>query len=107
MWVSAFVVVNGYVSFGHGHGGLAFMMVKRGELRDEKGHFFLQDKMRENVRREENSYRVCLVGGVEKWEDRKYFNFSHFCLVGSEKSGGMEKVSLYKFTYTLLLKNDV
>ena len=22
------------------------------------------------------------------------------------KSGGMEKVSLYKFTYTLLLKND-
>ena len=41
--------------------------------------------MRENVRREENSYRVCLVGGVEKWEDRKYFNFSHFCLVGSEK----------------------
>ena len=62
--------------------------------------------MRENVRREENSYRVCLVGGVEKWEDRKYFNFSHFCLVGSEKSGGMEKVSLYKFTNIPLLKND-
>ena len=35
--------------------------------------------------------RVCLVGGVEKWndrklwEDRKDFNFSHFCLVGSGK----------------------
>ena len=47
--------------------------------------------MRENVRREENSYRVCLVGGVEKWEDRKYFNFSHFCLVGSEKVEGWKK----------------
>ena len=22
---------------------------------------------------------------VEKWEDRKDFNFCHFCLVGSEK----------------------
>ena len=84
MWVQAFVVVNGYVSFGHGHGGLAFMMVKRGELRDEK-------EMRENMRREENSYRVCLVGGVEKWENRKYFNFSHFCLVVSEKVEGWKK----------------
>ena len=31
------------------------------------------------------SLRVCLVGGVEKWENRKYFNFSPFCLVGSGK----------------------
>ena len=98
MWVSAFVVVNGYVSFGHGHGGLAFMMVKRGELRDEREHFFfLQDKMRENVRREENSYRVRLVEGVEKledrkqWEYRKDFSFSHFCLVESEKVEGWKK----------------
>ena len=29
--------------------------------------------------------RVCLVGGVEKWEDRKNFNFSHFCLIESGK----------------------
>ena len=41
-------------------------------------------------------FRVCLVGGVEKWEDRKWwedrkmgdkkdFNFPSFCLVESEK----------------------
>ena len=42
----------------------------------------------------ENSERM------EKWENRKDFNFSHFCLVRSEK------VSLYKFTHILLLKND-
>ena len=35
--------------------------------------------------------RVCLVGEVEKlkdrkwWEDRKDFNFSHFCLIESGK----------------------
>ena len=28
------------------------------------------------------SFRVCLVGGVEKWEDRKYLVFPHVCLVG-------------------------
>ena len=39
-----------------------------------------------------SSLRVCLVGGVEKWEDRKLWEngkhlvFSHVCLVG-----GMEK----------------
>ena len=32
------------------------------------------------------SLRVRLVGGVEKWEDRKGLVFSHVCLVG-----GMEK----------------
>ena len=43
--------------------------------------------------------RVCLVGRVEseriengemmeKWENRKDFNFSHFCLVDSKKVGG-------------------
>ena len=32
------------------------------------------------------SFRVRLVGGVEKWEDRKYLVFPHVCLVG-----GVEK----------------
>ena len=36
----------------------------------------------------------------------KNFNFPHFHLVGSRKSGGREKVCLYKFTHTPLLKND-
>ena len=43
---------------------------------------------------------------MEKWEDRKDFNFFPFYLVGNGKSGEMEKVSLYKFTHTPLLKND-
>ena len=30
-------------------------------------------------------------GRIEKWEDRKYFNFSHFCLIGSEKVEGWKK----------------
>ena len=30
-------------------------------------------------------------GMMEKWEDRKDFNFSHFCLVGSEKVKGWKK----------------
>ena len=40
---------------------------------------------------------MCLVGGVEKWEDRKWwedrkdFNLSHFCLVESEKVEGWKK----------------
>ena len=33
----------------------------------------------------------CLVGGVEKWEDRKDFNFSPLCLVVSEKVEGWKK----------------
>ena len=28
---------------------------------------------------------------MEKQENRKYFNFSHFCLVGSEKVEGQKK----------------
>ena len=36
-------------------------------------------------------FRVRLVGGVEKWEDRKDFNFPHFCLVESEKVEGWKK----------------
>ena len=44
---------------------------------------------------------------MEKGEDRKYFNFSLFFFGQEWKSGKMEKVSLYKFTHTLLLKNDV
>ena len=43
---------------------------------------------------------------MEKLEDRKDFNFSHFCLVGSGKVEGKKKLSLYKFTHTTLLKND-
>ena len=50
--------------------------------------------------------RVCLVGGVKKWNNRKYFNFFPFCLVGSEKVEGWIKMSLYKFTHIPLLKND-
>ena len=47
---------------------------------------------------EEITFRVCLVGGVEKWKDRKWwedrkdFNFPHFCLVGSEKVEGWKKL---------------
>ena len=61
--------------------------------------------------------RVCLVGGVKKWKDRKWwedgkvreykiFYFLSFLFGWEWKSGEMEKVSLYKFTYTYLLKND-
>ena len=44
-----------------------------------------------------SAYKVCLVGRVEKWEDRKWrddekdFNFPHFCLVRSEKVKGWKK----------------
>ena len=31
---------------------------------------------------------VRLVGGMEKWENKKIFNFPHFYLVGSEKVKG-------------------
>ena len=44
---------------------------------------------------------------MENWENRKYFNFSNFCLVESEKVDGQEKMNLYKFThiwYTLVKK---
>ena len=30
-------------------------------------------------------------GRMKKWEDRKYFNFPHFCLVGSGKVEGWKK----------------
>ena len=54
---------------------------------------------------------------MEKWENIKDFNFSHFCLVFfflrisylfncEWKSGGMRKMSLYKFSHTPLLKNN-
>ena len=42
---------------------------------------------------------------MEKWVDRKYFNFFHFVWLGVEK-GGMEKMSLNKFTHIPLLNND-
>ena len=50
--------------------------------------------------------RVHLVRWVEKWEDRKDFNFPLFCVGWEWKSWGIKKVSLYKFTYIPLLKND-
>ena len=43
---------------------------------------------------------------MENWENKKKFNFSHFCLVMGEKVERWNKVSLYKFTHTPLLKND-
>ena len=54
---------------------------------------------------------------MEKWDDRKWwengkledrkdFIFSHFCLVGSGKVEEWKKMSLNKFTYIFLLKND-
>ena len=43
---------------------------------------------------------------MEKLEDRKDFNFSHFYLVESGKVEGRKKKSLYKFTHTTLLKKD-
>ena len=30
-------------------------------------------------------------GMMEKWDDKKYFNFSHFSLVGSGKVEGWKK----------------
>ena len=59
------------------------------------------------------SFRVRLVGEMENWEnkkwweDRKDFNFTHFCLVGSAKMEGYKKMSLNKFTHISLLKNEV
>ena len=50
------------------------------------------------------SVRLRLVGDVKNWEDRKwwkdkkYFNFSLFCLVGSKKWRD-KKTSVYKFTH--------
>ena len=43
---------------------------------------------------------------MKNWENKKKFNFSHFCLVMSEKVERWNKVSLYKFTHKPLLKND-
>ena len=44
---------------------------------------------------------------MEKWEDRKYFNFCLFCLVGSGKAEGRKKkMSLNKFTHIPLFKNN-
>ena len=43
---------------------------------------------------------------MEKWKDRKKFNFSLFLFSWEWKSGGMEKVNLYKFTHIPLIKND-
>ena len=50
---------------------------------------------------------VRLVGGMEKWENKKDFNFFPFCLVGSGKVKGWKTVSLYIFIHIPLLKNDI
>ena len=42
---------------------------------------------------------------MEKWEDRKNFNFPPFFFGWEWKSGGVEKMSLYKFTHIILLKS--
>ena len=47
---------------------------------------------------------VCLVGMVEKWEDRKYFNFSPFCLVGSGKVEGWKKWICINYSYIFVKK---
>ena len=65
----------------------------------------------------QNVLRVRLVGEMEKceerklWEDgkvegQKRFQFPLFLFGWEWKSRGMEKVNLYKFTHTPLLKND-
>ena len=53
-----------------------------------------------------------MVGGVKKWKDRKWwedrknFNFSHFCLVGSGKIEGWKKWVCINSLIHPLLKND-
>ena len=60
----------------------------------------------------ELSLKVHLVGEVEKWEERKYFNFSLFCLVKSEKVEGWKKwvcinLLIYSFKkWCSIKKND-
>ena len=55
---------------------------------------------------------MCLVGGVEKWDDRKWwedkkkFQFPFFLFGWEWKSEMVEKMSLYKFIHIPLLKND-
>ena len=66
----------------------------------------------------QNILRVRLVGEMEKCEEKKLqedgkvggqkrFQFPLFLFGWEWKSRGMEKVSLYKFTHTPLLKNNV
>ena len=43
---------------------------------------------------------------IEKWENRKDFNFLHFCYIGSEKIEEWKKKIVCKFTNILLLKNN-
>ena len=33
-------------------------------------------------KKKKNRNKICLVGRMEKWEDKKYFIFPHLCLVG-------------------------
>ena len=65
----------------------------------------------------QNMLRVRLVGEMKKCEEKKLqedgkvggqkrFQFPLFLFGWEWKSRGMEKVSLYKFTHILLLKND-
>ena len=43
------------------------------------------------LKKKATNLTVRLIGGVEKWEDRKNFNFSPFCLVRSRKVKGWKK----------------
>ena len=46
------------------------------------------------------------VWGQKLWEDRKYFNFSLFCLVESEKMERWKKLVCINLLIYPLLKND-
>ena len=63
-----------------------FLILILGLNRDEFGVIHLRFVWLE----EWKSGRIKNSGRMEKWEDRKFFNFSYFCLVRSEK------VSWYK-----------
>ena len=51
----------------------------------------MRERERESSWRGGKSKRIKNGGMIEKWEDRKYFNFSPFCLIGSEKVKGWKK----------------
>ena len=63
-------------------------MPQRERERKKKRKYYFNEKRERSLIK---YYWVCLVRGVEKWENRKlwedgkYFIFSHFYLVGSEK----------------------
>ena len=67
-------------------------------------------------KKKKNRVKICLVGRMEMWEDKKCFIFPHLCLVGEveewrdenllgliEKKNKRIKKKLYKFTIVSLL----